>query len=308
MPKVSVNICCYNAERYLDETLCSVFEQTYNDWELIVVDDGSTDRTGDIVQTYVKQGLPIRYHRQANGGLGNARNTCISLSQGDWIALIDHDDLCLPHWLQTQVELAQRYPEVVLFFSNTEHFRDDGSIVRRKFDITDPCGWDLSSGKALDRLLIHGCFINTSSVLVKKEVVISVGGFGEGYRFITDYDLFLRVAACYSLYCDDRVLCRWRIHDQQASEVMTEVMLAEHIDLLNRWHGRFDISSEAQHAVVDHLYTYMLGYARFLFSQHRYGDAARYLLHATTLRPTRTPVDLSRWLCRSIGRSVDKFS
>lgn len=73
-PRVSINLCCYNSERFLEETLQSVFAQTLEDWELVIVDDGSTDATGQIVTKHVGAGRRIRYHYQPNAGLGAARN------------------------------------------------------------------------------------------------------------------------------------------------------------------------------------------------------------------------------------------
>src|ERR671930_69372 len=101
--KVSINLCCYNGEKYLEETLQSIFHQTYKDWELVVVDDGSIDTTERIIKSHMAAGKLIMYHYQENAGLGSARNKALQLSRGSYIALIDQDDIWLPEKLEKQV-------------------------------------------------------------------------------------------------------------------------------------------------------------------------------------------------------------
>ncbi len=102
-PKVSINLCCYNGEKYLEETLQSIFLQKYKNWELVVVNDGSTDSTERIIRRHEAAGLPIVYHYQKNAGLGSARNKALQLSSGSYIALIDQDDIWLPEKPEKQV-------------------------------------------------------------------------------------------------------------------------------------------------------------------------------------------------------------
>ena len=96
-------ICCYNSEKYLHETIDSVIDQTYTNWEIVIVNDGSTDGTEEIILDYIDQGIPITYLKQENKGFGAARNKAIELAKGDWIAIIDHDDICIPNRLESQV-------------------------------------------------------------------------------------------------------------------------------------------------------------------------------------------------------------
>ncbi|MEO8035126.1 MAG: glycosyltransferase family A protein [Acidobacteriota bacterium] len=96
-PLVSVNLCCYNSERFLEETLQSIFTQTFADWELVVINDGSEDSTDAIIRRHQESGRRIVYHPQANAGLGASRNKAIELSQGKYIALICGDDAWYPH-------------------------------------------------------------------------------------------------------------------------------------------------------------------------------------------------------------------
>src|SRR5207249_8047170 len=106
-PKVSINLCCYNGEQFLEETLQSIFLQTYKEWELVVVNDGSTDSTERIIKSYTAAGKPIVYHYQENAGLGSARNKALQLSSGRYSALIDHDDTWLSEELENQVRASE---------------------------------------------------------------------------------------------------------------------------------------------------------------------------------------------------------
>jgi len=106
MPKISVIIPIYNAERYLSETIESVMAQTYSDWEIVAVDDGSTDKTPEILKDHEKKlSKKLCVITQKNSGVSIARNTAIAAARGEYIAFLDHDDLWLPEKLEKQVKL-----------------------------------------------------------------------------------------------------------------------------------------------------------------------------------------------------------
>ena len=114
---ISVMICCYNSEQYLMETIDSVIDQTYANWEIVIVNDGSTDSTEDIIFDYIEQGIPISYFKQENRGFGAARNIAMENAKGDWIAIIDHDDICMPNRLRSQVNDIMNNPKASLFLA-----------------------------------------------------------------------------------------------------------------------------------------------------------------------------------------------
>src|SRR6266852_6361254 len=124
-PLVSVIIPAYNAERFIDETLESVFKQTHDHLELILVDDGSTDGTGAQVRAY---GDRVRFIRQVNAGAGAARNRGLEVATGDYIAFLDADDLWRPEKLEVQLEIAARNPESGLIACDGVRFAE-GNIV-----------------------------------------------------------------------------------------------------------------------------------------------------------------------------------
>ena len=282
MPVVSVAICCYNSERYLDQTIQSVIKQTIKDWELIIVNDGSSDSTEDIIKKYMNSGYNIIYHWQENKGFGAARNKCVELAKSDYIAIIDHDDICLPNRLEVQINSAKKYPQAALLFSNSEHILDDGTIIQKQFDSfnIDPCTLNLSSGSAAEKLLFHGCFIDSETVLFRKDAAIKVGGFNSTYKYIVDYDFFLRIGEKYDIVCDSQVLSQWRVHPQQASRTMHETIYLESIDLLKKWECKPSISLEIQHAIRLQSWLCLVRYSLFLIRLGRLHDSKKYILES----------------------------
>lgn len=229
MPKVSIQICCYNSEKYLSEAIGSVLSQTFKDWELVIVNDGSTDGTEAIVKRYIDKGLPIIYSYQRNKGFASARNKALGLSRGDWIAILDHDDLWYPEKLEVQSESIKRHPEAKLHFANSEWFTDNKFVVRRTIQ-----GNRFETGviaEPFHKLLTEGCFIDSETVLIDRDSLVECGGFNERYAYIVDYDMFLRLAERHAIYYEDKVLARWRMHSAQATSVMKEVLIKEYITL-----------------------------------------------------------------------------
>ena len=122
---VSFNICCFNSEKYISETLDSIVNQTYKNWEIIIIDDGSTDNTASIIKKFILRGVNIRYYYQSNKGFAASRNLAISKSNGDWIALLDHDDICVSNRIEIQILDLYKNPHIKFFFSNIEVFNNE---------------------------------------------------------------------------------------------------------------------------------------------------------------------------------------
>lgn len=236
-PRVSVNLCCYNGEKFLEETLESVFLQTYKDWELVVVNDGSTDSTEQIIQRHRNSGRSIVYHYQKNAGLGNAREKAVELSRGDYLAFIDQDDIWLPQKLEKQMQVVDTDLNIGLVYSDSYYMDKDGNPLGTAFRRAPPPAGDPFVG-----LLTHRNFMPCLTVLVKRESVQDVGGFNKTLKYIEDYDLFLRIASKYKVACVPEPLTQYRIHEGNlggtGSVGMTEETLrvlkrvVEHLDVL----------------------------------------------------------------------------
>jgi len=201
MPAVSVVIPAYNAERYLGETLDSVLAQTYRDFEVVVVDDGSTDSTRDIVASY---GEPVRCIEQANAGPSAARNHGVREARGEAVAFVDSDDLWMPEKLAHQMPLFDAEGRVGLVYSEAERMASDGSPIpttRR----TKPQG-----DVFLDLLVKNHC--PTSAVVVRRECFLAAGGFPEDMVWAEDWCLWLRIARRWQFRAVQEVLVRHRVH------------------------------------------------------------------------------------------------
>jgi hypothetical protein len=183
MPEVTVVIPAYNAERFIAETLGSVQSQTFRDLEVLVVDDGSTDRTAGIVDSF---GPPVRRLHQQNGGVSRARNAGSAAASGRFIALLDADDLWDPPKLERQVALLRARPEVGFCYTGLRRVDAAGRVrtVQLARDHPDLCR----------TLLLESCVIAISSVVVRRELMVTSGGFDPAFSQCADWDLWMRLS------------------------------------------------------------------------------------------------------------------
>lgn len=237
MPRVSINLCCYNSAPFLERTLQSVITQTFTDWELVVVNDGSTDATGAIVQRYRSEGWPIIYHEQQNAGVAGAHNQAFRLSSGEYIAFLDHDDLWVPHKLERQVPLFEGRPEIGLVFSDCVNVLDDGYAFRR-FQKCTP-----HAGDAF-RQLLSQYFLTTSTILIRRAVVTDMAEwFDPRFKVLPDAEFFLRVASRCQLAFVNEPLARVHMHRGNTLSTGRERLPAEMRAILEKQralHAHFD--------------------------------------------------------------------
>ncbi|MDQ7032067.1 MAG: glycosyltransferase family A protein [Desulfonauticus sp.] len=183
---VSVIIPTYNRAKFLGQAIESVLKQTYTCLELIVVDDGSTDRTWQIVKHFSDK--RIKYFYQENKGVAWARNWGVKVSRGEFIAFLDSDDFWLPQKLEKQLRFLQE-TDFLLVQCLEKWFRR-GKFVNQKRKHLMPAGWFWE--KALEM-----CLIGPSCVLLKRQVLDKVGVFDETFPACEDYELWLRVLLDY---------------------------------------------------------------------------------------------------------------
>lgn len=185
---VSIIIPTCNMRRLVGEAIDSALAQTYPHVEVIVVDDGSTDGTGDYMQQ--RYGQRVRYSYQPNQGRGAARNRGLRLAEGDYIQFLDADDLLYAHKLEAQVSFLETHPENAAVYGNV--------LVAYEDDMEHPWAPELQafyvSGDILEQE-IHQPFLWTNAVLVRRAWVERVKGFDEALRSNEDWDLWLRIAA-----------------------------------------------------------------------------------------------------------------
>ncbi len=189
--KVSVVIPLYNARDVIRETIETVLAQTWKDYDVIVVDDGSTDGSGAIVREF---GGRIRYIRQENGGVARARNRGVAESTGEFIALLDHDDLWHPAKLEKQVAVLDRCPEVGMVITDVVHLDRDGRPM-------GVIGAGYNPSETFARLFVRGYVPTPSAAMIRRSVLQTVGGFDERFHSagLDDHELWTRIAAQYDI-------------------------------------------------------------------------------------------------------------
>ena len=200
MVRVSVVLTVYNGEKYIEDALRSLQAQTYRDFETIVVDDGSTDRTAEIVRGYTDDDVRLL----CPGRLGRARalNCGVAAAGGEYIAILDADDIALPARLERQVELLDRRPEIGLAGTGHRRIHQD--------DSGEDCPCDEEDAQ-LRRSLLFGAPFHHSSSMYRRKCFGRAGGYDERLPCCLDHDFFLRMATHCRLGGVRDILCIRRV-------------------------------------------------------------------------------------------------
>lgn len=179
-------MAAWNAERTLSLAIQSILEQTYTDWELVIVDDGSSDATWNVIQAFSDS--RIRAFQQPHQGVGPARNRALQETRGPWIAVCDADDQCFPHRFKTQLDYLQQNPEVVLLGGQIVEIDEEGTVLSRCKQF--PLREKKIRGKFLSQTtLCHGTSV------YPRELALSMGGYPEALTIGEDVDLLSKIAA-----------------------------------------------------------------------------------------------------------------
>lgn len=202
IPKISVIIPTYNHGRFVGKAINSVLNQTYKDFEIIVVDDGSTDNTRGLIDTHRNQ---IKYIYQENQGLASARNTGIQASQAKYVAFLDADDWFAKKNLEVKVSFMESHPDAVWVYSDWQYLDDKGNYLEKGSTIFKYAHKKLT-GHIFDELVYNRNFISPVTVAVKKAILEEVGCFDPKVICQEDLDLWLRISLKYPAYYIDEVL------------------------------------------------------------------------------------------------------
>jgi glycosyltransferase involved in cell wall biosynthesis len=208
VPRVSVIIPTHNRASMVREAMESVSAQTFQDWDLLVVDDGSTDDTERYLATVRS---PFRYVRTPHRGVSAARNTGIDITGGEWIAFLDSDDLWLPRKLERQLRALRAGPPVSLCYTDEIWIRN-GRRVNPRERHRKHSGWIFERCLPL-------CIISPSSALIHRKVLEDVGGFDETLPACEDYDLWLRITLRYAVrFLEEKLIIKRGGHSDQLSQ------------------------------------------------------------------------------------------
>ncbi|UCG32640.1 MAG: glycosyltransferase [Phycisphaerales bacterium] len=225
LPTVSVVIPTFNRASLLCEALDSVYAQTFTDYEVIVVDDGSTDGTPQMIERYNGR---LRYIWQENRGAGEARNRGIAEARGEWIAFLDSDDMWHAEKLARCMEYAEREPETAIVFHPMVEIDGAGNRVRGRSKRA-------RAGRIVDDLFGH-CFVHTPTVVVRRRVLEEVGGFDGSLTVCEDYQLWLRIATRFPFHMVSEPLAFRRLHQKRLSKSAMYRNMAQRAEMLERFH------------------------------------------------------------------------
>lgn len=199
--RVSIVIPSYNHARYLGDAIQSVLKQKYRDYEIIVVDDGSTDHTRQVVEEF---GEAVRYIWQENRGLSGARNTGIRAANGEYIGLLDADDVYLDHYLSTLVPILDANPDAAAVYCGFQ-------FVDEKKQPLPQVGNRVVPPEQFYAALIDGNFIIAQCMLVRRSCYEQVGPFDEKLRACEDWDMWLRIARGHKVLGMPEILTWYRL-------------------------------------------------------------------------------------------------
>lgn len=209
-PAVSVLMSCYNAARWVEEAIQSVLNQTFADFEFIIVDDGSTDDTLDALRRHAARDPRIVIIEKKNTGLGDSLNTGIRQARGEWIARLDADDVCEPTRLARQIEVARGDASLVFIGTGLSIIDEHGKRLQVHHYPTSHSG-------LLRHLRQVRKFPPHSSAMYRAVAARAVGGYRTRIRRAQDWDLWLRLSWIGHLACIDEPLVRIRKHADQIS-------------------------------------------------------------------------------------------
>lgn len=209
-PKVSVITSVYNCERYLAEAVESVLAQTVTDFEYIIVDDGSTDKTPEIIEDFILRDSRIKTVRIENSGPANARNVALQRAKGNWIAILDADDVCLPHRLEYQVKFVKDHPGCILVGGRCVEITADGTIVKEHY-------YHCDHDKLLNNLERGANFFPHSSNFYRRMLGSTAMRYNPRFVQSEDADLWLRIAETGHIASLNIPLIKLRKHSQMIS-------------------------------------------------------------------------------------------
>lgn len=208
MPKISVIMPAYNAEKYIGEAMDSILAQTFEDFEFIILNDCSRDRTEEIILSYTDPRI-VYLKNEENMGVAATLNKGLEVAKGEYIARMDADDISLPERFEKQVAFLEDNPRVAVLSSLVLVFDEKGN--------TRQSGYCVSS-EQMKIDLIFASALSHPSVMMRREVIVALGGYDRRFEGLEDYELWCRVSAEHQLAVYPQVLLRYRIHSAQVTQ------------------------------------------------------------------------------------------
>lgn len=227
-PFISVLLCVYNGEKYVTAAIDSILAQTYSNFEFVIVNDGSSDRTFEILEEVAKKDSRVRVVHQKNSGLTRALNTGLALCRGQWIARQDDDDISLPQRLEKQVQYVTAHEDVGLLGTACDVIDVDGNILSMQ-----EIPLFTKHHELCRELQCRNPFIHTS-VMYKRELIQKCGGYSEDYPAAEDYECWIRMSKMTQLSQLSEKLVQRRISPQMICKLNSRKQRKS--VLLAKWH------------------------------------------------------------------------
>jgi glycosyltransferase involved in cell wall biosynthesis len=254
MPKVSVIVVTYNRAHLLGACLESISRQTYRDFEVVLVDDGSTDDTAEVAAAFA----PLaRYFWQENQGIPGALNRAIREARGEYIGFADSDDALLPEALETEAHILDENPSVGLVYGQTWEMNEKGVVTSlRKPGFAR--GSFIRSGREEIRDFLFSCHITGSSMMVRKRCFDDVGLFDPTFSVYEDWDMWVRIAKNYDVAYVEKPVALYRVHSGPVGNIFIQTDLR----MLERLR-RLRLERTFEDPEIGHLYKGLRGKAFF---------------------------------------------
>lgn len=216
-PKVSVLMPAYNAEKYIDEAVQSIADQTFTDWELIIVDDGSKDNTLNKLKDWKKRDARIKvFENERNSGIVSTRNKLIDLAEGEYIAWLDSDDIAISDRLEKQVKVLDADKDIAVVGGGLEFFKGDKVLSKRLYKQND---------SEARKDIFKFSPISQGAAMYKKEYVVEVGKYDDKILTAEDLNLTFRLANQYKIANIGDIVIRYRQHEN--SETASRIRMME---------------------------------------------------------------------------------
>ena len=256
-PLVSILMNCYNGEKYLQEAIDSVLNQTYKNWELVFWDNQSNDKSAEIFLNNKDSRLKY-YYSTSHTTLGNARIMASKKIRGDWFGIIDTDDLWETNKLSKQIEAINNSvlpsDSIGLIYCRAMGI-DKNSVTTKEICHKNYLGEPMPEGKILDDLLFKGNFIMSPSILINKNIFLSVGGFPEGYLHASDYYISCAISSKANIICVEECLTKYRIHDNNNTQKEKVISFEEQLKIFHIWSKHIKTSLVKKNIRIKQLHT-----------------------------------------------------
>lgn len=229
-PKVSAIIPAYNRRQFIEETIESVINQTYDNIEIIIIDDGSTDGSREILEGYKNKIVLLEHENRINKGQSASINLGIKYASGQYIAILDSDDLWEPDKIRLQVEYLEMHEDTGLVYGNGVAVNEDGNYL---YDIY---GKNHTERNLPEDILLDCYFLVPNNSLLRSEIFSKSGMFDESLRAAQDHDMAIRIGEITKLAYIDKKIFKYRRHSQSISNMNAGL----------RWNNGFKILEKAK--------------------------------------------------------------